>query len=135
MKRYFVLFGCSLLFASCATSTAMDYKEVTAKERFGYKEVLQEDGSYILSVILPGAGPDRNLPFEFWDRRAAELCGEGQYEKNIYKAYRPTQVTQGAYVYGGVGLGGGAAGAFTVEGKLTCLGAPENETPPEVSLD
>lgn len=111
----------SLLLCGCA-STAMDYQAKTSENPWGYEERVQEDGSYILSVSLPGllSKGSSTLPFEYWERRAAELCGNGQYEKNIYKARRETLNTQGAYVYGGVGTGGGSPGAFTLEGKLTC---------------
>ena len=110
----------SLLLCGCA-STAMDYQEKTSENPWGYEERVLEDGNYILSVFLPGLGKSNNtLPFEYWERRAEELCGKGQYEKNIYKARRETQNTPGAYVYGGVGTGGGGPGAFTLEGKLTC---------------
>lgn len=125
MKQMYLYGVFTLVLFGCASTTTMDYKEVTAKENFGYSEKLQDDGSYILSIILPNSGAENKTPFKYWDRRAVELCGHDHYEKNIYKAMRPTQVTQGAYVYGGVGMGGGSAGAFTLEGKLVC--EPEAE--------
>lgn len=111
----------AIILCGCASSTAMNYKASTAKEPFGYAEKLQDDGTYILSVVLPGSGDTKTVPFEYWNRRAAELCGSDNYKKNIYKAARATNVRHAQYVYGGVGFGGGSAGAFKVEGELTCL--------------
>lgn len=129
MKKTIAFGTMCLVLNSCASSTRMDYKPKTPEEPFGFEERLENDGSYIVSVVLPGA--DSTLPFAFWDRRAAEICGDDNYEKNIYKAERPTVVTQGMYVHGGVGFGGGSAGAFSLEGKLTCAPASDiaNDSP------
>lgn len=104
---------CLTLAAALALTAcvSMTYGETGPDSPYGYKDVRQEDGSYILSATHP----DPNEAMAFWDRRAEELCGAGRYKKNIYRAIKPTMELYG---YGGM------AGASYLEGTLTCEGGP-----------
>jgi hypothetical protein len=120
VKKFIALGFASAFLVGCATTQADYYKPISESGRYGYSERLSDDGNYVLTVTVPTGGEANRLPFEIWDRRAAVLCGGTTFEKNVYKASRETVNAPGAYVYGGVGMGGGRAGAFTVEGQLTC---------------
>lgn len=123
------------LLYGCATASP-EYVPMTVKSPYGYKEILQQDQSYLLSVVLPVSPASESLSFEYWNRRAETLCGGTDYEKNIYKAMRPTLNPQTYYVQGGVSTGRGSAGAFTLEGSLTCPeGTPVYVEPETVDPD
>lgn len=121
MKAYILITASALFAAGCATTKGLEYQAQSPESAYGYAETLKDDGTYIVEVALP-ANAEKSMAFSFFDRRAAELCGEGDYEKNIYKARRPTINAPGQYVHGGVGVGGGRAGGFLLEGTLTCTG-------------
>ena len=107
-KCFFVL--CSVLFGMSAC-VSMEYAAINSKNNFGYKERLQEDGSYVLTVVLPAMG-NRETSLQYWHRRAKELCEGEDYKHNLYRALRPT-VRYDSY--------GGRAGGFILEGYLTCM--------------
>lgn len=96
----------ALSVSACAT-TSMEYGPIGKGQTFGYQETKQPDGSYILRVVHPVG----DTAMTYWDRRAAELCGSSVYEKNIYRAIRPTLLYQN---YGGM------PGAAEIEGLLVC---------------
>jgi hypothetical protein len=72
------------------------------------------------------------MAHEFWDRRAAEICGSTTFDKNIFRAQRPIVQVSG-YVSNGYGGGGSytqdAYGDFIMEGYLRC----EGEMSPEAA--
>jgi hypothetical protein len=106
-----VLSGLALsVLAGCADQAAYQPIGGETKSSFGYKETRTGDGLYSLLVVVPAQGGP-TLAYQYWDRRAAELCGNINYKKNIFRAERPTQM----YDYYG-----GRPGEFVLEGFLDC---------------
>ena len=106
---------CGLLLVGCATP--IEYGAAETNRGFGYSQSLATDGSIILKVLTPTA-LGSTTAFAWWDRRAAEICGDSKIIKNIYSAIRPT-VTYESY--------GGTPGDFFIEGYLRCdppVGSP-----------
>lgn len=89
---------------------------------FGYSDTHNADGSYTIRVVAQNTAQAH----EFWDRRAAELCGGSNYRKIIYRAHIPVVSTSG-YVAGANGYGGSYTqdvyGAPVLEGYARCEGA------------
>ena len=97
------------------------------QNQYGYSDNQNADGSYRILVVA--ASPP--MAHEFWDRRAAEICGSTTFEKNIFRAQRPVVTTAG---YAANPYGGGATyqqdmyGDFIMEGYLRCTGAQSPTT-------
>jgi hypothetical protein len=69
------------------------------------------DGAYTLSVVVPAVS-GAQLAYEYWDRRAKELCVGGHFKKNIFRAERPNEKYD---IYGG------RPGEFILQGYLSCI--------------
>jgi hypothetical protein len=105
--------------AACVTA---QYGPIGTKgSPFGYSDMRNTDGSYTIRVVAMQA----TQAHEYWDRRAAELCGNANYRKNIFRAEIPVVTTTGyaANPYN-PGYGGSytqdAYGALIMEGYLHC---------------
>ena len=89
--------------------------------RYGYRDHANGDGGYTIFV----QAPTEPMAREFWDQRAAELCGGTNFHRNIFRAERPI-VQQSGYASNGYGGGGSytvdAYGAVHLEGYLRCEG-------------
>lgn len=89
------------------------------QNQYGYRDNENADGSHRILVVAASSP----MAHEFWDRRAAEICGSTNYEKNIFRAQRPVVTTTG---YAANPYGGGASyqqdtyGDFIMEGYLRC---------------
>ena len=105
------------LLVGCATP--IEYGSAEANRGFGYSQSIATDGSIILKIHAPTALGSKTA-FDWWDRRAAEICGDSKVVKNIYSAIRPT-VTYESY--------GGMPGDFLIEGYLKC-DPPRAPSPP-----
>jgi hypothetical protein len=92
------------------------------QNQYGYRDNVNADGSHRILVVAASAP----MAHEFWDRRAAEICGSTTFEKNIFRAQRPIVQVSG-YVSNGYGGGGSytqdAYGDFMMEGYLRCTDA------------
>jgi hypothetical protein len=88
---------------------------------YGYRETRNADGSYTLRVV----SDDSAQAYEFWDRRAQELCGGPNFQKNIFRAERPVVQTTG-YATNALNPAFGATytvdqyGSLLLEGYLRC---------------
>jgi hypothetical protein len=95
---------------------------------YGYSEVRNPDGGYTVRVVAVSPAQAH----EFWDRRAAELCGASNFRKNIFRAEIPV-VTYTGYVTGPNGYGGSYTadqyGALILEGYLYCAADAPTEPP------
>lgn len=113
----FVVFAVGAL-ALTACATPVVYGPMAANG-FGYSDMQNADGSYtIRTVTLTSV-----QAHEFWDRRAAELCGGPNFTKNIFRAEIPVVTTTG-YAAGPNGYGASytqdAYGALIMEGYARC---------------
>lgn len=99
--------------------------------QFGYRDSRNANGTHTILTVAPSAA----MAHEFWDRRARELCGGGEFRKNIFRAHIPV-VTQSGYVTGANGYGGSYTqdvyGSFYLEGYARCV-APAEATPDALS--
>jgi len=110
-------YGLAALLAGLLTAcVSLEYGPMGPDRPYGYKETKREDGSYVLLI----QHPDGKKAYEFWDRRAAELCGSKIYEKNIFRAIRPTIAVPGYSATPGMPI---------LEGYLTCGSAAPAATP------
>jgi hypothetical protein len=124
--------------AGCAMTP--EYGPIGQAGPWGYSDLQNPDGSYTVRVVALTS----TMAHEYWDRRAAELCGGTNFQKNIFRAEIPV-VTQTGYVTGPNGYGGSytqdAYGSLIMEGYLHCganaesTAAPAEGTvaPPEVT--
>lgn len=89
------------------------------ENQYGYRDSQNADGSHTILVVAASSP----MAHEFWDRRAAEICGSATFDKNIFRAQRPIVQVSG-YVSNGYGGGGSytqdAYGDFIMEGYLRC---------------
>ena len=116
----------ALVLSACATPVV--YGPMAANG-FGYRDMQNADGSYtIRTVTLTSA-----QAHEFWDRRAAELCGGPNFTKNIFRAEIPVVTTTG-YAAGPNGYGASytqdAYGALIMEGYARCQPSVDANTAP-----
>lgn len=94
------------------------------RNQYGYSDNPNADGSYRILVVAASAP----MAHEFWDRRAAEICGSTTFEKNIFRAQRPIVTTTG-YAPNAFNPAYGATyqqdtyGDFIMEGYLRCTDA------------
>ena len=94
------------------------------QNQYGYRDNPNADGSHRILVVAASSP----MAHEFWDRRAAEICGGTTFEKNIFRAQRPVVTTTGyasnafnpAY---GASYQQDAYGDFIMEGYLRCTDA------------
>lgn len=100
---------------------------------YGYSEVRNADGGYTVRVVAMSPAQAH----EYWDRRAAELCGGADFRKNIFRAEIPVFSYTG-YASGANGYGGSYTedryGPLILEGYLYCAAdtqAGEPEQRPE----
>jgi hypothetical protein len=114
-------FAFALLLAGCVTPPS--YGPIGHVEnQYGYRDSQNADGSHTILVVASSAP----MAHEFWDRRAAEICGGTTFDKNIFRAQRPVVTTTG---YASNGMGGGGTyqqdmyGDFIMEGYLRCEAA------------
>lgn len=115
----------SLSLAACATGHEYTRIDPATKTYFGYRDTQNPDGTYRIIILLPSNIPDPKLPRQYWDRRAAEICGQSDYRSNIYAAMRQTLVYDR---YGGM------AGNYIMEGTLDC-GSETAKTVPAATAD
>lgn len=101
----------SLSLSACATGHEYAAIDPATKTYFGYRDTQNPDGTHRIIILLPSTIPDPKLPRQYWDRRAAEICGHSNYRSNIYAAMRQTLVYDR---YGGM------AGNYIMEGTLDC---------------
>ncbi len=114
-----------LSLAACATGHEYARIDPATKTYFGYRDTLNPDGTHKIIIFLPSTIPDPKLPRQYWDRRAAEICGHSDYRSNIYAAMRQTLVYDS---YGGM------AGNYTMEGTLDC-GSETTKAVPAATAD
>lgn len=124
--RLFAFAVGALALTACATPVV--YGPMAANG-FGYSDMQNADGSYtIRTVTLTSA-----QAHEFWDRRAAELCGGPNFTKNIFRAEIPVVTTTG-YAAGPNGYGASytqdAYGALIMEGYARCQPSVDATTAP-----
>ena len=74
---------------------------------FGYSEQETDEGGYVLKTVYPNSG----MAQSFWSKRAQELCGGHDFDKNIFRQERLT-VHYDTY--------GGRPGYYVLEGFLQC---------------
>lgn len=111
-----------LVLAGCATPVV--YGPI-GPSAFGYRDRQNPDGSHTILVVAPSAV----MAHQFWDQRAAELCGSTDYRKNIFRADIPVVTTTG-YAPGGIAYTQDAYGAPHLEGYLQCNSPAEAATAP-----
>ena len=118
----------ALALAGCVTPPA--YGPIGhVKNQYGYSDRTNDDGSHTILVVAASAPQAQ----EFWDRRAAEICGTTIFDKNIFRANRPIVQVSG---YAANPYGGGGSytqdtyGDFIMEGYLRCTDAPANAQAP-----
>jgi hypothetical protein len=127
-----------LALTGCVTPPA--YGPIGPESRYGYRDTRNADGSYTVRVVTNNAG----LAHTFWDRRAQELCGGPDFDKNIFRAEIPV-VTYSGTATGPSGYTGyytaDQYGDLILEGYLRCKsdatapapapeGAPPQAAPP-----
>lgn len=122
MRAREALRTCALMFSAIALvacATPVVYGPMAENNGYGYSDLRNADGSHTIRVVATNA----QQAHEFWDRRAAEICGGTSYRKNIFRAHIPV-VTQHGYATGPNGYGGSYAqdvyGALVMEGYLHC---------------
>lgn len=125
------LAAAALALAGCVTPVV--YGPIGAESAFGYSDQRNADGSYTIRVVAQNTAQAH----EFWDRRAGELCGGGDFRKVIYRAHIPVVTTTG-YAAGPNGYGASYVqdvyGAPILEGFARCDGAGDTPTvEPEAS--
>ena len=82
---------------------------------YGYAEVPTNDGGYLLRVSLPNH-VNAQLPRQYWDRRASELC-QGRIARSSVNTARVDIDTYDRY--------GGRYGNYVMEGVVYCETAAE----------
>ncbi len=89
------------------------YAPINVEEKvfYGFTDTLNPDGGYTIRVLLPQWTEDPQTAFEFWERRATELCGEAGYRKHLHTARRQMIHSPG---YTPV------AGDYVLEGYVYC---------------
>lgn len=115
--------GGVLLFLSLTACVSHDYARIdpAAKIYFGYSDSQNPNGTHMIRVYLPATIPDPKLARQYWDRRAAEICGHSNYRGNIYAAMRQTFVNPGY---------GAQLGNYIMEGTLDCAAKAAEAAPP-----
>ena len=129
----------ALALAGCMT---IAYGPIDAPKSsgFGYRDHPNNDGSHTILVV----GSTSEQAYEFWDRRANELCGGPHFQRNIFRAQRPVVTTYG-YASNPMNpaMGGSysqdAYGGFFLEGYVRCdaeapaVTTPAADAPPPAS--
>lgn len=117
------LVAAALAAATLTGCITAEYGPLGEKSPYGYSDMRNTDGSYTIRVVSLNA----QQAHEFWDRRAAEICGSTNFRKNIFRAEIPVITTTGyASNPYNPGYGGSytqdAYGALVMEGYLHCEG-------------
>lgn len=101
------LAAAGLTLGGCASH---EYARIDAEtgKHWGYSDLRNADGGYTVRVVLP-VGPD--LAYDYFNRRADELCEGGTARKSVHTAVRPT-MHYDRY--------GGMPGHFVLEGLVYC---------------
>jgi hypothetical protein len=88
------------------------YARIGTKEAgpYGYTEVATNDGGYLLRVSLPSY-VNPQLPRQYWDRRAGELCN-GHIARSSINTARHEIESYDRY--------GGRTGNFVMQGVVYC---------------
>jgi len=114
---------CALAVAGCVTPPT--YGPIGQfQNQYGYRDNANADGSHRILVVAASSP----MAHEFWDRRAAEICGSTTFEKNIFRAQRPVVTTTG-YAPNAFNPAYGASyqqdtyGDFIMEGYVRCTDA------------
>jgi len=102
-----IILALGLILVGCISPP--HYAELGSKRSpmFGYSEQETKEGSYVLKTVYPNS----SMAESFWTRRAQELCGGIDFEKNIFRQERPTVHYD---------TDGGRPGYFVLEGFLQC---------------
>jgi hypothetical protein len=101
------------MLGACTTTPEDYYRSADSPEAggYGYIQSSNPDGTWSLKFRLPvysgGLGVEA-----LWDRRAAEICGNSNYKKTIYRAERGLVYDYQNYVH--------VAGDYHYEGFLDC---------------
>lgn len=115
--------------AALAACVTPEYGPIGEAGPWGYSDMQNADGSHTIRVVAQTS----QMAHEYWDRRAAELCGGTNFQKNIFRAEIPV-VSQSGYVSGPNGYGGSYTqdvyGSLVMEGYLRCN---ENAAPAEAA--
>lgn len=99
--------------SGCAVNA--EYKAAD-EQGYGFQERALEDGRFVLTIRHPALGKEAAATARsYFDRRASELCAGKSYEKNIFRAERPTIRTDS--------YGSAAPGWFELEGYVKCTEA------------
>lgn len=78
--------GACVALAGCVAP--FTYQEIGPGAPFGYRSTANADGGYTILVVMPLYESELALAQQFWDRRAAEICGNANYRKIIFRAER-----------------------------------------------
>lgn len=109
---------------SACTLKPPPYAPIGDRMAYGYSDFVVP-GGHSIRVVLPAYLQDPQMAYEFWDRRATELCGDQPYRKAIHTAIRPTVLYDHH---------GGRMGDYVLEGLAYCgHGAAEPASPPETA--
>ncbi|MGH7020088.1 MAG: hypothetical protein ACREEY_09415 [Brevundimonas sp.] len=116
-----------LLLMSLTACVSYDYARIdpATKTYFGYADSQNPDGTHMIRVYLPSNIPDSKLARQYWDRRAAEICGHTDFHGNIYAATRHAFVNPG--------YGAPQPGNYLMEGTLDCGSKASETSPPPVA--
>jgi hypothetical protein len=116
LARFVALAASAGALAGCVTP---QYGPIGDKSPYGYSDAHNADGSYTIRVVATTAAQAH----DYWDRRAAELCGGPHFRKNIFRAEIPV-VSYSGYATGANGYGGAYTedryGDLVLEGYLHC---------------
>lgn len=80
--------GVCVALAGCVAP--FNYQEIGPGAPFGYRSTANADGGHTILVVMPEYAANVALAQQFWDRRAAEICGNPNYRKIMFRAERAT---------------------------------------------
>lgn len=102
------LAAAGLTLGGCMTAPEYVRIDDATGKHWGYTDLRNADGGHTVRVVLP-VGPD--LAYDFFNRRADELCEGKAARKSVHTAVRPT-MHYDRY--------GGMPGHFVLEGLVYC---------------
>ncbi len=111
-----LLAAAGLTLGGCVTAPEYVRIDDATGTYWGYSDLRNGDGGYTVRVVLP-VGPD--LAYDFFNRRADELCEGRTARKSVHTAVRPTMLYDHY---------GGRPGHFVLEGVVYCQ-APTTAEP------
>lgn len=103
-----LLLAAGLTLGGCVTAPEYVRIDSATGKYWGYSDLRNADGGYTVRVVLP-VGPD--LAYDFFNRRADELCEGKTARKSVHTAVRPTMLYDHY---------GGRPGHFVLEGVVYC---------------